>query len=134
MAQQEDRIIIGIDVCKDTLDLFEHESGRAYSIRNDATSIETWLESQAGRLQLATEPTNHYHEAVAEAAYARGHEVYWIDPYRLTHYGAGLGRAKTDPEDAYLLARFLARESRRAAAVDALNARPAAVLAAAFND
>jgi len=37
--------------------------------------------------------------------------VYWIDPYRLSHYRAGLGRrAKTDPEDAYLLARFLARE------------------------
>jgi transposase len=111
MAQQNNAIIIGIDVCKDTLDIFEHESGRAYSIDNDATSIETWLDSKEGRLQLAIEPTNRYHEAVAEAAYARGHEVYLIDPYRLTHYRAGLGRrAKTDPEDAYLLARFLARE------------------------
>lgn len=111
MAQQNNAIIIGIDVCKDTLDIFEHESGRAYSIGNDATLIETWLDSKEGRLQLAIEPTNRYHEAVAEAAYARGHEVYLIDPYRLTHYRAGLGRrAKTDPEDAYLLARFLARE------------------------
>jgi hypothetical protein len=41
MAQQDHAIIIGIDVCKDTLDLFEHESGRAYSIGNDSTSIET---------------------------------------------------------------------------------------------
>ena len=111
MAQQDKAIIIGIDVCKDTLDIFEHESGRAYSIGNDATSIETWLDGQEGRLQLAVEPTNRYHEAVAEAAYARGHDVYWIDPNRLSHYRAGLGRrAKTDPEDAYLLARFLARE------------------------
>jgi transposase len=98
-------------VCKATLDICEHESGRAYSIGNDATSIEAWLDSKAGHLQLAVEPTNRYHEAVAEAAYARGHDVYWIDPYRLSHYRAGLGRrAKTDPEDAYLLARFLARE------------------------
>jgi transposase len=112
MAQQDSAIIIGIDVCKDTLDIFEHESGRADSIGNDATSIETWLDSKEGRLQLAIEPTNRYHEAVAEAAYARGHEVYLIDPYRLTHYRAGLGRrAKTDPEDAHLLARFLAREA-----------------------
>ena len=111
MAQQDKAIIIGIDVCKDTLDLFEHESGRGYSIGNDAASIETWLDGQEDRLQLALEPTNRYHEAVAEAAYARGHDVYWIDPYRLSHYRAGLGRrAKTDPEDAYLLARFLARE------------------------
>lgn len=112
MAQQDSAIIIGIDVCKDTLEIFEHESGRADSIGNDATSIETWLDSKAGRLQLAIESTNRYHEAVAEAAYARGHEVYLIDPYRLTHYRAGLGRrAKTDPEDARLLARFLAREA-----------------------
>lgn len=112
MAQQDSAIIIGIDVCKDTLEIFEHESGRADSIGNDATSIETWLDSKAGRLQLAIESTNRYHEAVAEAAYARGHEVYLIDPYRLTHHRAGLGRrAKTDPEDARLLARFLAREA-----------------------
>ena len=112
MAQQDSAIIIGIDVCKDTLEIFEHESGRADSIGNDVTSIETWLDSKAGRLQLAIESTNRYHEAVAEAAYARGHEVYLIDPYRLTHHRAGLGRrAKTDPEDARLLARFLAREA-----------------------
>jgi transposase len=111
MAQQDSGIIIGIDVCKDRLDLFEHESGRGYSIGNDAPSIETWLDGQAGHLQVALEPTNRYHEAVAEAAYARGHDVYWIDPFRLSHYRAGLGRrAKTDPQDAYLLARFLARE------------------------
>lgn len=111
MAQQTSTRIIGIDVCKDRLDIFEHDSGRGCSIGNDARSIETWLDSQDGRLQLAIEPTNRYHEAVAEAAHARGHDVYWIDPYRLTHYRAGLGRrAKTDPEDAWLLARFLARE------------------------
>jgi transposase len=111
MAQQDSGIIIGIDVCKDRLDLFEHESGRGYSMGNDAPSIETWLDGQAGHLQVALEPTNRYHEAVAEAAYARGHDVYWIDPFRLSHYRAGLGRrAKTDPQDAYLLARFLARE------------------------
>lgn len=111
MAQQDNAIIIGIDVCKDTLDIFEHQSGRGYSIDNDAPSIETWLDGQEGRLRVALEPTNRYHEAVAEAAYARGHDVYWIDPCRLNHYRAGLGRrAKTDPQDAYLLARFLARE------------------------
>jgi len=75
MAQQDKAIIIGIDVCKDTLDIFEHESGRAYSIGNDAGSIETWLDGKAGHLQVALEPTNRYHEAVAEAAYARGHEA-----------------------------------------------------------
>jgi transposase len=82
MASEAMDVIIGVDVCKDRLDLFECHSERSYSISNDA-----------------------------EAAYARGHEVYLIDPYRLSHYRAGLGRrAKTDAQDAQLLARFLERE------------------------
>ena len=37
--------------------------------------------------------------------------MYLIDPYRLSHYRAGLGRrAKTDAQGAQLLARFLERE------------------------
>jgi len=111
MAQQAMEIIVGVDVCKDRLDVFEHYSERAYSIDNDATAIAAWLEGMQGRLKMAMEPTNRYHLALAEAAYARGHQVYLIDPYRLSHYGAGLGRrAKTDPQDARLLARFLERE------------------------
>jgi transposase len=55
---------------------------------------------------------DRYHLAVAEAAYARGHQVYLIDPYRLSYYRAGLGRrAKTDRQDAQLLDRYAERES-----------------------
>lgn len=113
MAQQALQIIVGVDVCKARLEIFEHGSERAYAIDNDAAAIAAWLAGVQGRLKLAMEPTNRYHLELAEAAYARGHEVYLIDPYRLSHYGAGLGRrAKTDPQDARLLARFLEREAR----------------------
>jgi transposase len=111
MAPESVAVIIGVDVCKERLDLFEYHSARAYSISNDAAAIKAWLDGFAGRLKLALEPTNRYHLGLAEAAHARGHEVYLIDPYRLSHYRAGLGRrAKTDAQDAQLLARFLERE------------------------
>ncbi len=111
MALEEVDVIIGVDVCKDRLDLFERRSERASSISNDAAAINTWLDGLPGPVKLALEPTNRYHLELAEAAYARGHEVYLIDPYRLSHYRAGLGRrAKTDAQDAQLLARFLERE------------------------
>jgi transposase len=111
MAPDVVDVIIGVDVCKDRLDLFEYHSERSYWISNDAAAIKAWLDGFAGRLKLALEPTNRYHLGLAEAAYARGHEVYLIDPYRLSHYRAGLGRrAKTDAQDAQLLARFLERE------------------------
>jgi transposase len=112
MAQQAMQIIVGVDVCKARLEIFEQGSERAYCIDNDAAAIAAWLDGMQGRLKLAMEPTNRYHLALAEAAHARGHQVYLIDPYRLSHYGAGLGRrAKTDPQDARLLARFLEREA-----------------------
>jgi len=113
MPQQALQIIVGVDVCKGRLEIFEQGSERAYAIDNDAAAIAAWLEGMQGELKLAMEPTNRYHLALAEAAHARGHQVYLIDPYRLSHYGAGLGRrAKTDPQDARLLARFLEREAR----------------------
>lgn len=111
MALETADVIIGVDVCKDRLDLFEYHSERAYSISNDAVAIKSWLDGLPGQVKLALEPTNRYHLGLAEAAYARGHAVYLIDPYRLSHYRAGLGRrAKTDAQDAQLLARFLERE------------------------
>jgi len=84
MASDAMDVIIGVDVCKDRLDLFEYHSERSYSISNDAAAIKAWLDGFAGRLKLALEPTNRYHLGLAEAAHARGHEVYLIDPRSAT--------------------------------------------------
>ncbi len=112
MAQQAAEIIVGVDVCKDRLEIFEQSSERAYAIDNDAAAIAAWLDTMPGQLKLALEPTNRYHLALAEAAHARRHQVYLIDPYRLSYYRAVLGRrAKTDRQDARLLARFVEREA-----------------------
>jgi hypothetical protein len=40
---QGDQHIIGLDVSKATLDVFEWGTGRAYSMANDATAVEHWL-------------------------------------------------------------------------------------------
>ena len=84
MAQQAAEIIVGVDVCKDRLEIFEQSSERAYAIDNDAAAIAAWLDTMPGQLKLALEPTNRYHLALAEAAHARRHQVYLIDPYRLS--------------------------------------------------
>ncbi len=112
MAQPSNGHIIGLDVSKATLDVFEWDTERAYSIANEATAIEHWLAGLDAPARLAIEPTNTYHRVVAVAAYAQRHQVYLIDPYRLTHYRTGVGqRVKADPQDAQLLARYLAREA-----------------------
>lgn len=112
MTQQETDNIIGVDVCKATLDIYEWATGQAYAIANERGAIAQWLARWARPLRLALEPTNTYHRALAAAAHAAGHQVYLLDPYRLAHYRQGVGeRVKADPQDAELLARYLAREA-----------------------
>ena len=111
MAQRVRENIVGVDVSKDKLDVFEWETNQSYSIRNEFGAIEQWLKRWEVPIRLAIEPTNRYHQTVAEAAHTLGHQVYLIDPYRLVHYREGVGqRVKADRQDAKLLARYLSRE------------------------
>jgi len=112
MTQPVPQYTVGIDVSKRTLDLYELATDRSSVIANDTESIKQWLDRWSGPLRLAMEPTNTYHLAIAHAAHARGHLVYLVDPYRLTHYRAGVGqRVKADCQDAKLLARYLQHEA-----------------------
>ena len=111
MAQRVRENIVGVDVSKDKLDVFEWETNQSYSIPNEFEAIAQWLKRWAVPIRLAIEPTNRYHQTVAEAAHTLGHQVCMIDPYRLVHYREGVGqRLKADRQDAKLLARYLSRE------------------------
>jgi len=111
MAQRVRENIVGVDVSKDKLDVFEWETNQSYSIPNEFEAIAQWLKRWAVPIRLAIEPTNRYHQTVAEAAHTLGHRVCMIDPYRLVHYREGVGqRVKADRQDAKLLARYLSRE------------------------
>ena len=111
MTQLGNERIVGIDVSKDRLDLYDWDSKCPDSIANDLDAIDGWLAGFSLPVRFAIEPTNQYHIALAERAHARGHAVYLVDPHRLSHYRCGVGqRVKADPQDAQLLARYLARE------------------------
>jgi transposase len=102
---------VGVDVSKRELETFELETDMTVCLPNTIESIELWLDGWDRPIRIAVEPTNCYHRAVAQLAHARGHEVYLIDPLRLTHYRQGVGqRVKADRQDAQLLARYLDRE------------------------
>ncbi|WLI76987.1 transposase [Kosakonia sp. H02] len=63
---------------------------------------------------IALEATSLYHLDAAELAHGMGHRVYVVDAYRVSHYRESIGqRAKTDPCDARLLARYLSSEQQR---------------------
>lgn len=111
MTQLGNERIVGVDVSKDRLDLHDWDSKCPDSIANDIDAIDRWLDGFSLPVRFAIEPTNQFHIALAERAHARGHAVYLVDPHRLSHYRCGVGqRVKADPQDAQLLARYLARE------------------------
>jgi transposase len=104
-------ITLGIDVAKDQLVICDWRSGELTSLVNQPAPIHAWLRTLPGPVRLALEPTSHYHRAVVAAAVALGHTVYLVNPRQLAHYREAVNvRHKTDPEDAWLLARYLAHE------------------------
>lgn len=103
--------IYGIDVAKDQL-VVCHWSSEQYSVLpNQPQAIHDWLAQLQQPVQLALEPTAHYHLLLLAAAAASGHTAYLVNPRQLAHYRQAVGlRHKSDPQDAWLLARFVAHE------------------------
>ena len=101
MTQLGNERIVGVDVSKDRLDLYDWDSKCLDSIANDIDAIDRWLDGFSLPVRFAIEPTNQFHIALAERAHVRGHAVYLVDPHRLSHYRCGVGqRVKADPQDA----------------------------------
>jgi transposase len=111
VAKPVAKITLGIDVAKDQHVVCNWHTKETLSVPNQRSEIKTWLKSFHGPIQIAIEPTSHYHLTVVEEAQALGHPVYLINPRQLVHYREAVNlRHKTDPLDAWLLARYLQHE------------------------
>lgn len=110
MADQTQPILCGIDVAKETLAIAQSD-GTDTQIPNSLNAIGKWLDALPVKTLIAMEATGSFHEALLERATERGHHVYLINGKQLHHYREAVGpRAKTDPNDARLLLRYLERE------------------------
>lgn len=114
MAKKVESIILGIDVSKDELVVCHWATQELIRLANQPEAVHTWLKSLHGPVRIALEPTSSYHLLVLEQALARGHEVFPVNPRQLAHYREAVNlRNKTDPQDAWLLARYLAHEGEQ---------------------
>ncbi|MBA4722695.1 MAG: transposase, partial [Alcanivorax sp.] len=111
MAMPASRPEIGIDAAKDNLVIHHQGLNQTLTIDNTPQAIRQWLATLPEGCDIAIEATSTYHMDLTERAHAKGHRVYVVDGYRLSHYRKGVGgRAKTDLADAQLLARHLHKE------------------------
>ncbi len=114
MAKPVSVITLGIDVSKSSLDIHRWDTQQTVSIANTSSAIQGYFDLLDGPARIAIEPTGQFHIDVVEVAMAGDHQVYLVNPRQVRHYRDATGvRAKTDQQDAWLLARYLMHEAEQ---------------------
>lgn len=110
-----DPIIFGADVSSTEIVIASARSNQAVkTIANNRKAIAAWVKQLPEDAVIGMEATGRYHCALADCAVLRGHRVYVINPKHLSLYAKSVGqRGKTDPLDASVIARYVAREGDR---------------------
>jgi transposase len=103
-------VIVGIDVSKDRLDVHVLPSGQAFWVKRQgeglAELVERLLPSKPAL--VAVEATGGYETTTAAAVAAAGLPLVVVNPAQVRAFAKALGkRAKTDPIDAEVIARFV---------------------------
>ena len=103
-------ITVGIDVSKDRLDVAVRPSGEAFVVDRNAAGLETLVARLAalGPLIVGLEATGGFETVVTATLAAAGLPVAVVNPAQVRSFAKALGeRAKTDPIDARVIARFV---------------------------
>lgn len=99
--------ILGLDVAKDTVALYDACSGRTRRVANTPDALTAAFTRFAAYDLAVCEATGGYERATLEAAHAAGLATHRADAAKVKAFIASHGgRAKTDPIDAAWLARY----------------------------
>jgi transposase len=106
-----DAIYVGIDVSKDRLDVHVLPSGEAFAVARDGKGLGDLVDRLAGLgcAAIAVEATGGFETVVAASLAAAALPVVVVNPAQTRAFARALGqRAKSDPIDAAIIARFVA--------------------------
>lgn len=112
-------MVLGIDISKASFDVVlltdEHHKGVHKIFPNTPrgfNALNAWLDKQGvSELHACLEATGSYGVALAKFLVAAGHTVSVVNPQRIKHYAKSrLSRAKTDKQDALVIAWFCLKE------------------------
>ena len=110
---------LGVDISKQTLDVYLHPQASARQFPNTAagiTALLAWLEKSPVS-RVVFEPTGAYHHRLERQLGRAEVPIVKVNPLQARRFAEAIGRrAKTDAVDAAMLARF--------GALDELQARP----------
>ena len=100
-------VYVGIDVCKDHLDVHIHPAGQTLQVRNDAVGLKKLKRVLADYpvARVVMEATGKFHRAAHRSLHADGFAVAIVNPLRARLFAQALGAlAKTDNIDCKILA------------------------------
>jgi transposase len=108
-----DAMFVGIDVSKDRLDVHVLPSGETFAVARNGEGLEELNERLSplgtGAGVIAVEATGGFETVVAGSLAAAGLPVVVVNPAQVRAFAQALGkRAKSDPIDAAVIARFAA--------------------------
>lgn len=107
-----EQVYIGVDVSKDELVISHLGTTVVQRLVNRPAEIKRWLKTLPAGCRIGMEATGIYHRALAEQAFAAGHQVYVLNPKHVAQYLKSLRqRGKTDLLDAQGIARFVCNET-----------------------
>lgn len=104
-----EQIYVGIDVSKDRLDVHVRPSGEAFAVARDGKGLDELIERLVALSPtlVAVEATGGFETIVAAALAGAGMPLAVVNPAQVRHFAQAVGRrAKTDPIDAEVIARF----------------------------
>jgi transposase len=105
----EGAVIVGIDVSKDRLDVHVLPSGEAFAVARDGEGLAELVErlKSLSPALVAVEATGGFEATTAAAVAGAGLPLVVVNPAQVRAFAQALGkRAKTDPIDAAVIARF----------------------------
>lgn len=101
------RFYVGIDVCKDRLDVYIHPVGQKLQVSNDARGLKKLKRALAAypNARVIMEATGKFHRAAHRGLHDDGFAVVIVNPLRARLFAEALGAlAKTDGIDSKILA------------------------------
>jgi transposase len=102
-------IFVGIDVSKDRLDVHVRPSGEAFVVERNGKGLKELVErlSSLAPSLIAVEATGGFETIVAAAIAGAQLPLAVVNPAQIRHFAQAVGkRAKSDPIDAAVIARF----------------------------
>jgi transposase len=106
-----DAIVVGIDISKDRLDVYLHPTGESFAVARNAEGLDALIARLAPLAvrAVAMEATGGLETVVVASLHDGGLPVIVVNPAQVRAFAQALGkRAKTDPIDAAVIARFVA--------------------------